>query len=110
MKGVVYRVPCMDCHKDETGRSLQKRLVEHRAAVKRSEKYNAIAVHAWEHGHRVDWDYARVLRQESVYWRRRTLEAIEIRRHGETTNVDCGLMLSPYWTGSCLTIYTSVSF
>ena len=35
-KGVVYRVPCMDCDMSyigETGRNLKKRLVEHKEAV-----------------------------------------------------------------------------
>ena len=69
---------CMDCHKVyicETRRSRNTGPLS---------KMNAIAVHTWEHGHRVDWDNPTVLRQESVvYWRRRTLEAIEIRRHNE---------------------------
>jgi hypothetical protein len=35
--------------------------VEVRSTVKRAEKNNGIAVHAWEHGHRMDWENARVL-------------------------------------------------
>ena len=56
-KGVVYEVPCMDCNRSyigETGRSLKKRLVEHKSAVKRYDTKNGIAVHAWEHQHRVN--------------------------------------------------------
>ena len=53
-KGVVdvYEVPCMNCNSSyigETGRSLKKRLVEHKSAVKRHDTKNGIAVHAWEH-------------------------------------------------------------
>ena len=36
--GVVYEIPCQDCEKvyiGETGRSLQKRMTEHKAAVRR---------------------------------------------------------------------------
>ncbi len=45
--GVVYEVSCLDCSQviGETGRALQKRLAEHRQAVKRSEDKNGIAVY-----------------------------------------------------------------
>ena len=85
----MYEVPCMDCSRSyigETGRTLQKRLVEHKAAVRRGDTNNGIAVHAWEHQHRVDWENASVLKQEPGYWKRRVLEAIEIQRHAENTN------------------------
>ena len=100
-KGVVYEVPCMDSSSTyigETGRTLKKRLVEHKGAVRRGDTNNGIAVHAWEHQHRVDWENAGVLKQEPGYWKRRVLEAIEIQRHAENTNLDCGLILNPIWT------------
>ena len=56
-KGVVYQVPCADCDSvyiGETGRTLEKRLSEHRGAVKRNDLKNGIAVHAWKTQHRVD--------------------------------------------------------
>ena len=101
MKEVVYEVPCKDCecsYIGETGRNLQKRLTEHKAAVRRGDRNNGIAVHAWDHDHRVDWEAARVLEQEPRYWKRQTLEAIHIMRHGNTTNLDCRLMLNSIWT------------
>ena len=100
-KGVVYRVSCMDCDMSyigETGRNLKKRLVEHKAAVKRGDTKNGIAVHAWERQHRVNWDEADVLVQEPRYWRRRVLEAVKIQKHAGNTNLDCGLSLNPIWT------------
>ena len=51
----------------------------------------------WDHDHRVDWEAARVLEQPQ-YWKRRTLEAIHIMRHGNTTNLDCRLTLNSIWT------------
>ena len=77
---------------------LQKRLTEHKAAVRRGDRNNGIAVYAWDHDHRVDWEAARVLEQEPCYWKRRTLEAIHIMSHGNTTNLDCGLTLNSIWT------------
>ena len=38
MKGVVYEIPCKDCpcvYIGETGRVLEKRLIEHKRAVKK---------------------------------------------------------------------------
>ena len=91
----------MDCSSSyigETRRSLKKRLVEHKAAVRREDTNNGIAMHAWEHQHRVDWENASILKQEPRYWKRRVLEAIEIQKHAENTNLDCGLTLNPIWT------------
>ena len=42
----------------ETGRSLQKRLTEHKGAVRRGDSKNGIAVHVQKHDHRVDWEAA----------------------------------------------------
>ena len=97
-KSVVYRVPCLDCdgaYIGETGRNLQKRLTEHKYAAKRGNMMNGIAAHVMEHKHEVDWDGAEVVKQEPRYWKRRVLEAIEIKRHTRNTNLDCGLKLDP---------------
>ena len=78
-KGVVYEVPCMDCSRSyigETGRTLQKRLVEHKAAVRRGDTNNG----------------------NNNNWKRRVLETTEIQRHAENTNLGCGLTLNSIWT------------
>ena len=100
-KGVVYKIPCKDCEKvyiGETGRNLQKRMAEHKGAVRRGDTSNGVPVHAWRHQHRVNWEEASVLVQEHSYWRRRVLKDIEIQKHGNTINLDCGLTLNPTWT------------
>ena len=99
-KEVVYEVPCMDCDSKyigETGRNLQKRLTEHKAAVRKGDRKNGIAVHLQDHDHRVDWEAARVIGQEPYYWKRRVLEALHISRSDKTSNLDCGLALDPIW-------------
>ena len=69
------------------------------AAVRRGDMSNRIAVHAWDQQHRVDsWENASVLKQEPGYWKRGVIEAIEIQRHAENTNLDCGSTLNPIWT------------
>ena len=99
-KGVVYQVPCADCDSvyiGETGRTLEKRLSEHRGAVKRNELKNGIAVHAWKTQHRVDWEAATVKQVEMNHTRRKVIEAIHIKKQKVTSNLDCGRSLSPVW-------------
>ena len=75
-----------------------ERMTEHKYVVKRGNMINGIAAHVMEHKHEVDWDGAEVVKQEPRYWKRRVLEAIEIKRHTRNTNLDCGLKLDPIWT------------
>ena len=100
-KGVIYKVPCRDCEASfigETGRSLQKRITEHKYAVKTNNRKNGIAVHAWDMEHRPDWDATEILEMEPHYWKRRILEAIWIQKTPQTCNLDCGLILNEAWT------------
>ena len=81
----------------ETGRTLKKRLAEHKQAVRRFNERNGIAVHVHQHDHHIDWESARVVENETFYWRRRLMEAIRINSHPSTMNLDCGLNLSNLW-------------
>ena len=78
----------------ETGRTLEKRLSEHKGAVKRNDTKNRIAVHAWKTQHKVDWEAATVKQVETNYTRRRTVEAVHIRKQEATSNLDCSWHLS----------------
>ena len=94
-KGVVYRIPCKHCNKfyiGETGRTVQKRIAEHKTTVRKGDRNNGVAVHAWDTQHEVDWEKVEVISEERHFWRRRVLEAIHIRR-SDNTNLDCGLTL-----------------
>ena len=99
-KGVIYEVPCKDCpcvYIGETGRTLEKRLSEHKTAVKKNDTKNGIAVHAWTNQHQVNWEAASVKQEERSYWRRRVLEALHIHRQHQTSNLDCGLNINASW-------------
>ena len=66
-KGVVYEIPCKDCDKcyiGETGRTLMKRMTEHKLAVRCGDTNNGIAVHAWDAQHHVDWEGAKIRETE----------------------------------------------
>ena len=51
----------------ETGWTLKKRIVEHKAAVKKEDNKNGIAVHVKNTKHHIDWDGARVISNEMQY-------------------------------------------
>ena len=55
-------------------------------------------MHAWDEQHTVDWEGVKILEHEQNYWKRRTLEAIWIKKtEGRNSNLDCGLMLNQTW-------------
>ena len=74
-KGVVYRIPCQDCETSyigETKRSLRKRITEHKYAVENFDRKNGIAVHAWDMGHRPDWEAAEILEVEPQLYEKKS--------------------------------------
>ena len=83
----------------ETGRTLEKRLSEHKGVAKSHDVKNGIAMHAWTKQHMVDWEAAKVKQVETNYSRRRTIEAIHIHQQQKISNLDhaCGRILSPVW-------------
>ena len=103
-KGVVYEVPCGECnhvYNGETGRTLRKRRTEHKAAVKKYDNKNGIAVHAWKSGHQVDWESAKVKNVVPNLAHRRITEALHTHQKPNTTNLDLGrhdLSLPPHMT------------
>lgn len=100
IKGIVYEIPCKDCdfvYIGETGRTLKKRVTEHKLAVKKADDNNGLAVHVWKNSHSIDWDGAKTRFITPYYWKRRVTEAIQIQQHNHTMNLDCGLFLSPIW-------------
>ena len=100
-KGVVYKIPCRECETSyigETGRTLQKRITEHKYAVKTNNRKNGIAVHAWDMCHQPDWEAAEVMETEPHQWKGRVSEAIWIQKTPQTYNLDCGLTLSDTWS------------
>ena len=99
-RSCVYQVPCAECKSvyiGETGRTLEKRISEHKGAVKRHDVKNGIAVHARTKQHKVDWQAATVKHVETNHSKRRTIEALHIHLQRETSNLDYGRTLSRVW-------------
>ena len=86
--GVVYNIKCKDCHQEyvgETGRTLGKRVDEHRKLAS-----SAVHEHMSSTGHRIDWNQVKVIDTEPIEHRRRTKEAIHIRQRRPAMNRDTG--------------------
>ena len=56
---------------------------------------NGIAVHTQKFQHSIDWEGVKVQATATGHWNRRTMEAIHIRKKGNSMNLDRGLHLSP---------------
>ena len=100
LTGVVYQVPCAGCpatYVGQTNRRLNQRLSEHRRAVESGEAAtSALAEHAWEAHHPVDWDKVRVLDHQPHHHQRLILESIHIRSQTRPLNRDTGSMPQIY--------------
>ena len=79
----------------ETGRTMQKRVTEHKTAVRKYDKNNGIAVHAWRADHRIDWEAARVRARAPQYWKRRVVEALQIHKQSSRMNLDISSIWKP---------------
>ena len=98
--GVVYRIPCGSCSKvyiGQTGRTLEHRLKEHkRALTSGNTAQSAVAEHAVDHVHEIDWNEAEVVDSHPYYRQRCALEAWHIRTEHQTMNRDEGPLPSEY--------------
>ena len=79
----IYEIPCGVCPKKyigETGRTLAKRLSEHKRDVKSAKESNACFIHLREEGHVIDWNNAKMLHKSSNVYERKMLESFLIQK------------------------------
>ena len=101
--GVVYKIGCIcgDVYIGETSRSMSTRIKEHKAACRLGKfERSAVAEHAWQDGHSIEWDNAEILDTATGFISRRTKEALHIKLRTTPTcrmNRDEGRDLSPIW-------------
>ena len=97
---MVYSIPCKACpamYIGQTGRPLETRVKEHKTAVRNGEvSSSALAEHAWNESHQIDWDDVSVLAAENNLQRRLTLESWHIHQHSTTVNRELGGLPSEY--------------
>jgi hypothetical protein len=76
--GVVYKIKCKQCDAEyigETGKEMNKRITEHKNAVRRKDPLSAIYQHMRTTHHEMDWDGSVVLGQHPNSQRRQIIEA-----------------------------------
>ena len=84
--GVVYAVPCVDCHQiyvGQTGRSLFERLKEHNKAVENEIMSNALARHKSVENHNLHFKNTKVVFREKNQKMRMFLESYCIAADAE---------------------------
>ena len=79
----VYVVPCKDCdsvYVGETGRELSTRKEEHKYACRTGNYNNAIANHALQDGHRIDFNNTTLVCRNNKFKERRVIEGALIHQ------------------------------
>ena len=79
----IYEIPCGACPKKyigETGRTLSKRISEHRRDVTNGKESNACFIHLRNEGHVIDWNNAKMRLKSNNVFERKMLESILIQK------------------------------
>ena len=80
--GIVYNIKCIcgDFYIGETGRSLTTRMKEHKAACRLAAfERSAVAEHAWQAGHEIEWDDVKIQDTATDLQERKVKESVYIR-------------------------------
>ena len=97
MCGVVYEISCRDCDKvyvGQTKNSLDTRMKQHRAACRSMQiEKSALAQHAIEEGHSIDWEGAKVVVKETRWRQRLFAEAFHTTKKSDRAINRCELFL-----------------
>lgn len=88
---VVYRIDCKGCPKcyiGTTGQKLCTRAHQHELDVRGNRpKKSALAYHSINTGHVFDFENAKVIERERLYWKRMMLEEIRIKASNNCVNI-----------------------
>ena len=85
--GVVYKIICIcgDFYVGETKRTLETRLKEHKAACRLGAfERSAVAEHAWQEGHEINWNDMEILDTTRNLQERKVKESLYIRMAPKT--------------------------
>ena len=101
-EGVVYKIRCLcgDFYIGQTGRNTNTRIKEHKAACRLAKfESSAVAEHAWQDGHIIEWDQVEIVDTATATNERLVKEAIHIRLapRGCRINREEGRELSLLW-------------
>ncbi len=98
--GVVYQIGCQECpatYVGQTGRTLTQRLKEHKSALTNAHPdRSAVAEHAIDTGHAIDWGNTEVKAVSPLFWQRCTLETWHMRSQPHPLNREEGILPHVY--------------
>jgi hypothetical protein len=105
LKNVIYKISCQDCdgiYIGETLRNAQTRVKEHKAKLKHMQdeqdnNHNKIALHAQKYNHDINFIGTEILAHESNYRKRKTIEAVAMLSHNNTTFSKPSATINPIW-------------
>ena len=99
-KEIIYNIPC-ECGKSyigETGRTVEIRLKEHQASIKKCDPdISKLTEHSLKTGHRFKWEDAKVIGKESDWRKRKVHEAAEILKGAEQVISTPSFEIDPVW-------------
>ena len=99
-KGIVYKINCDDCNRPYIGQSgncVNTRVEQHRAAFRLiNPSRSAVAQHALEEGHRIDWSNVEILAKETNYTKRLFLESWFSKKFDNSLN-RCDLNIPSFY-------------
>ena len=88
--GAIYRIACSECpasYVEETGRTLQRRVKEHKRCIANKDTSNRIAVHHMTTNHQMDWEGATCLEFETNFNKRMFLESWHSKSDKNSINI-----------------------
>ena len=98
--GALYPIPCDTCEEfyvGETARPGEKRLKEHRKTKEEPNSITGVGLHSQTTGHSFSNDDVKIIARQDHWFKRKVLEAINIRTRTPTLNQDQGYELPPIY-------------
>jgi hypothetical protein len=107
MKNIIYKIPCKDCpltYIGETQQFLQKRIYQHKYAVRTGDENNGLYMHNKITGHAIHWGKIKPIEQEKDWRSRKIKESILINSKNPSScieklmNIEKGIKIADCWT------------
>ena len=76
--GIIYKIPCNDCNQfyiGQTGKTLEKRIAQHKYSVRMAHNNSALFQHKAENDHHINWSDSKVLAKSKCFIERNVIES-----------------------------------
>ena len=99
-RNCVYSIPCecQEMYIGETGRPLEKRVVEHKANVRKMNVSSSkMAEHVYNKDHNIKWEDSKILLKEADSTKRKMIESACIMNNNEKCFSESSVYFHPTW-------------